>query len=146
MGAQILKHDLREFVRKIYQNFVETDESVPSELRRALRAHERVPAFIDKMSAELNLVGDHVKKENVEQAVRDMCRFFISNVKRAAEEKATSPLEKARLISIQDEANRIRQAADKVEQKEGDSERVESAPKGEITRSEIVADFIEEFV
>ncbi len=89
-----MRTDLRDYIRKLWQEEVRTAE-MPSELRKWLRAHERVPTFVDRLSEQLGNLTFTPKKEVIERAVRDMCKLTISMILKKAEEDALSPIARA---------------------------------------------------
>lgn len=96
--------DIRTICRETYQESVRTALDIPSDLRIALRAHERVPAFIDRLAVELGRCKFRIERHIIEEVARDMTRLFISNVVRMADERMMSDAEKARRITEAQEA------------------------------------------
>jgi len=90
--------NLKNIVRADYQECVSLMVDVPSELKAALRTSERVPAFIDKLAAELEKSAKKVtlKREDIKQATYSLTEFFVNNFKKSAERKAMSDL--ARMV------------------------------------------------
>lgn len=107
--------DAKEFCRKIYRETIEKQDTVPSELKRALRTHERVPAFIDNLAKELLKVNPRTSRVNLELAVRDLTLLFVGAVKTAAEQKALSPLALALKQSQIDKAKELENTLTQIE-------------------------------
>lgn len=105
--------EIRDLCRKTYQEWV-NGGAYPAELKRALRAHERVPLFIDNLAKEFTTMKFKVKKEQIISAVRDLTRVFISNVIREAEERALSPLKIAMMKAEQSRKDEMSRLADAV--------------------------------
>jgi len=86
---------LRAKIVQDYQEYVNDPlNNIPTELRRALKSHERVPVFIDELNKQLMQVklksfDDRVKLKRV---VHEFTAFFIQNLKRFVDEKHQSDL------------------------------------------------------
>lgn len=95
-GARNPRHvaEVRAICVKTYQHYVKT-EPMPEELRRSLRAHERVPVFMDRLALDLAGTTAKLSRERIEAATRDMCGLFVQAVKQAALERTASPLQVA---------------------------------------------------
>lgn len=130
--------EIRDLIRKAYRDYIETEYSVPTELRLSLRTHERVPVFVDNMARELSRPGLNLKRETLIMCVRDMTRFFIENVKRAAEERTLSPLAKSLLKKRVDDMKDFRRQAEALEN-EG-KEHVATDKAGETHRQSLIVD------
>lgn len=100
----------RDFARKTYREYIENHLLIPTEFKRALKTHERVPRFIDNLSAQLLKIPGGIKRENIKKCVEDMTEMFWRAAMRKADEAAMSPLERA-LIRTQFER---KQAAEKL--------------------------------
>lgn len=83
--------DIRDLCRRTYREYVEKRVD-DTELRRALRTHERVPAFIDNLARELGRLESNVKRETIERAVTDMTAMFVGLAKRQFHERVMSKL------------------------------------------------------
>lgn len=125
--------DVRELCRKTYREYIET-QPIPTELRRALRTHERVPNFIDNLSREIHKVHTGVKRETIIKMVEDMTKFFVIAVTQSAEEKAMSPIKKAMILARKAEADQFRKDAEQLERL-GTNHVIETE-KGEIHKSQ----------
>ena len=90
--------DFRRIVIEDYQEFVQMDLTIPSELRHALRAHERVPVFVERMVEQLNKLPKNRKydRAKIKMLVHEMTNQFIFLVKTKAEQAAQSELESLR--------------------------------------------------
>lgn len=109
--------NIREFCVKTYQEYVRTTP-MNEDLRRALKSHERVPVFINNMAREL--AQSKAKKETVEQAVRDMTKYFISQVEAQAKFRAMSDLAKMTLQADQAKKEKLNEHVDDLEKKGAD--------------------------
>lgn len=100
--------DVRQMVITDYQERVAMRDDIPSELKRALKSHERVPLFVDNLTREINKIPEARAKAKIRRAfkmdrmklkniVYDLTDIFINNVKAMAEQKAMSEAEQERL-------------------------------------------------
>jgi hypothetical protein len=92
---------LKELVRADYKEFIETDLSVPSDLRTALKSNERVPLFIDRVSEEIRKAesvllrrGKKMDRVKIKLLVHEMTKIFIHLVKTRANENYMSEASK----------------------------------------------------
>lgn len=69
---------------------------MPNELRRALKSHERVPTFINRLVVELSKV-DRLRLDQIKDATESLTEIFVASVQAAKDQKALSPLEVARI-------------------------------------------------
>ncbi len=104
----------QELVRKTYRAYIET-MPIPTELKRSLRTHERVPRFIDNMAAEFQKLTFDVKRETIISAVEDMTRIFVLALQTSAEQKALSPIAKAMIKKREADMNQFRREAAAIE-------------------------------
>ena len=88
---------LGDLIKSTYQETIK-EGPWPDELKRSLRAHERIPAFFGNLHKEFDKPGLNLKRETVVMAVRDMTMLFVAAVHRKAEERIMSPLKKAQLL------------------------------------------------
>lgn len=88
--------ELKRLCRETYQRTIK-DAPFPKELKLALRSHERVPVFIDNLAKEIGKISFKVKRETIEQTVRDMTLYFVEVVKFQAEDRVMSPIRAAML-------------------------------------------------
>jgi hypothetical protein len=131
--------EIHELCRKTYQEYVRDCPTIPGDLKRALKAHERVPAFIDNVAREIRKLKFRVKRETIESAVRDLTNFFVLAVKREAEQRVRSPLDLAMERERRRRMEAFRREADALEQ--GGLSVVTKDAKGETDRQEVVFDF-----
>lgn len=74
-----------------YQERVALSPDIPADLRRALRTHERVPAFMSRLLAQIKQCekkGLHLSRELIKQMTYDFTDMFIKAVKTKAEQDA----------------------------------------------------------
>lgn len=93
---------LKKAIYDDYKEFIALEgHRYPQPMIEALRAHERVPGFLDRLVeqmaiAEVKTAGK-LKRETIKMAVYDMTRFFLTNFLRHAEQQAMSDMEKRRI-------------------------------------------------
>ncbi len=109
--------ELRKLCIETYQGYIREHARIPKELKRALKTHERVPVFIDRMVGEIKKAPKAFTRESIISVTRDMAEIFILNVERMAEERLLSPLKKAQMRQKADEANQFRQSVAELEKK-----------------------------
>ncbi len=131
-----MREEIRTICRRTYQKTIADDITIPSELRRALRTHERVPRFIDNLAQELSRVPK-ITKEEIEVAARDMTGFFLVSFVVSAEQRVLSPIEKHRRQRIIDGRKEFRESVEKMER--GEFHGVVQDQKGEtsFTKTEV---------
>lgn len=132
--------EIRAICRKAYQEYVKA-QPYPTELKNALKAHERVPAFIDNLAREFSKPGLKVNRETVEMAVRDLTNVFVSAVKIQAEQRLMNPLKIAMVKAEQARKAEMNQLADALD-KQGDmNEQVTQDQRGnQIIHQKIIID------
>jgi hypothetical protein len=88
--------DLRHLITCDYQEAVSLLPGVPTELRKALKTHQRVPVFIDNLTKQIAALPKHLRPDRLKlkRVVYDMTNLFVMNVKRQAEERHMSDLAK----------------------------------------------------
>jgi hypothetical protein len=86
-------------VRSDFKEFIETDVSVPSDLRAALKSNERVPLFMDKLSDEIRKAdavirrrGGTMDRVKIKMLVFELTKQFVHFVKIKCEEHHMSDL------------------------------------------------------
>lgn len=92
----------KEKVRKWYQEALALNKNVNSDLKRALKAHERVPNFIDNLSIEFSKVQvqrarEHkspLSEKTLQQSTYDMVDVFITGLKNKYDIAAESEAKK----------------------------------------------------
>lgn len=105
--------DVRALCRRIYRETIEKQEN--TELKRALRTHERVPAFIDNLAREVSRLKFSVKKESIEAMVRDMTAWFIKCVDLQAVARVESKMAQIMREKRAQEAEEFRKEAEALE-------------------------------
>lgn len=96
---------LRDQIISDYQERVALKGDIPSELKRALKTHERVPLFIDNLVAQINrfpknrvrggkLVPYQLDRNKLKMLVYSMTDIFIQGVQNTAESRYRSDLAK----------------------------------------------------
>lgn len=100
---------LREIVRTDFAEYIKVDPNVPEDLRRSLKTHERVPAFVDRLAMELKQVEDQgikLDRLKIKMVVYDLTAVFVSLLKHRANEMEMSDIAKTharRVIQDQEE-------------------------------------------
>lgn len=104
----------RTLVRTTYDEAVKLHATAPSDLKVALKSHERVPQFIDNLAMEFTKVADLRSKKaqalpavkHLKEIVYDMTDVFISGLIQENERMRESEIKKAqRLIEKQNKEN-----------------------------------------
>jgi hypothetical protein len=109
-----------EFVRKTYQEAIALNSKIPSDLKIALKSHERMPLLFQNLAIELQKVQDlyrargkpPVSEKTMKSLVYDVTDMFISGVESEAKsryesdaQKALKELEAQKLKDIQETAS-----------------------------------------
>lgn len=129
--------DLMDICRQDYQDYVR-QAPIHSELKRALKTHERVPGFIDNLARELRKAKQELKRETIRAAVWDLSAIFVQLVQRQAEEKLLSPLALSTMRKKTEDAERVKAASAIMEEKGADyvlDKKNEDAVEKEIEQS-----------
>lgn len=104
----------RDICRAAYQSYIATAE-MPEDLRRSLKTHERVPAFIDNLAMHVERIEKSPKLKartrlNIEKITSlaiDFTKVFVANVIRQADERRMSDAEKQRILKAQSDAKEL---------------------------------------
>jgi hypothetical protein len=87
--------NLRELVIHEYQSTVRNHPNIPRELKDALKVNERLPAFMDNLCRELSHPAFKNHSNNqLREVISETTNFFISLVKKKAEEQMMSEIAK----------------------------------------------------
>jgi hypothetical protein len=105
-----MAENLRALCLETYREFVKTFP-MPEEFRKWLRVNERHPRMIDNLVCDLSRVP-HAKKENIQMAVRDVTRWFITASMLKAEQRHMSKLAKMTIQKKADEEEAFRKDVD----------------------------------
>lgn len=131
--------DLRDVIIEAYQEYIRI-APVNTELRKALKAHERVPNFVLNLVKEFSSSkGSKFGRETIRKATFDMTKLFINCIETRANERRMSDLEK---MIIKQEANRKSEMislADQLNAK-GETNVTEDKPGTETERQTAVID------
>lgn len=102
---------LRQIIEETYKQTVQQAE-IPSDLRDALKANERVPQFLRNLERELAVMPSKLQtREQAVFATRELTLFFIRNVQRRANEMMLSDAEKMRIKTEHHNAQVLDRAA-----------------------------------
>lgn len=107
--------DLRKLCREQYAVRLSMRQDIPTEFKRALKTHERVPVMIDNLARELNspaMRKRKLSKQVIIDLVYDMTDMFIAGAMKHANERGMSVLEKQRRVKEQEDLQRARDFAD----------------------------------
>ena len=115
---------IRDWVRADYQEYVSLNaHKYPSEMIRSLKHNERVPGFIDNLCKEMKALDNETivlkkqrlfTRENIKTCVYSLTEWFLVNLKRHADEKNLSDLEKSRIIKEQTDRLEIDRLANEI--------------------------------
>lgn len=94
--------DYRPLARQIYQERVKTNHTIPESLRTALKAHERVPGFIDDLARRIQVCQDRRVKDKgrpfleatIKATIRDCVDLFFKAVQMKADKMHQSDMSK----------------------------------------------------
>lgn len=92
----------RDLVLKSYQEAVQLHPTANSDLKRALKSHERVPLFINNLCKEIEKAQEYrlrtKKKKYLESTIKslvyDMTNVFISGIEMEAKQRYESDMQK----------------------------------------------------
>lgn len=92
----------KKLVIESYQEAVRLHPTANSELKAALKAHERVPLFVENMCKELDKVqakaiakrGRPYNEKHIKELVYDMTNLFINGVEEVARKRYESEAKK----------------------------------------------------
>ena len=90
------------FVKKTYQEAISLNSSISSDLRHALRAHERMPLMFNNLAKELQNVQDLRLRQNkklidektLKNVVYDFTNIFIAGVEAEAKSRYESDIQR----------------------------------------------------
>ncbi len=86
---------LQEIIRSDFEEFIRLDPTVPLALKNSLRLTERVPAFVDKLTAELQgaeRAGIILDRHKIKGIVYNLSGMFVHLLKTKAHEMEMSDL------------------------------------------------------
>lgn len=106
--------EIQTLCRKVYVETIEQAE-INTELKRALRTHERVPVFIDNLARDFSKLSMRVKRETIELAARDMTYIFIRAVDEKAKQAVMSDIAKMLVRKEHDDLEEFRRTAEILE-------------------------------
>lgn len=109
-----MRGEIRDLCRKTYRETIAGLDISP-DFKRALRIHERLPAFIDNLARELSTMKFKVTKEHVINSTRGMTKMFVANVERQNRERVMSDLAKMDLRKQAESKEKLDKALDKFE-------------------------------
>lgn len=91
-----------KLIKESYIEAIALDQTIPLDLRSALRSHERMPLFLDNLAKQLagaqaNRIKsnkDALHEAQIKSIVYDFTKIFIDGVKREAENRYKSDVKK----------------------------------------------------
>jgi hypothetical protein len=108
---------IKDMVIADYQEFIAISSDIPEDLKSALKAHERVPAFFDALSYQLSLVEKNnphlINRAVIKKATYDLADLFIKGVKHRADIKMMSDASRSVINSKVSEKQQLDNALDK---------------------------------
>lgn len=132
--------EIGKIVRDTFRRTIQ-DGPYPTEFKRALKIHERIPAFFGNLVREFSKPGLNPSRETIENATRDMTKLFVQLVHQQAEERIMSPLKQALLKDKVARLAEMRKLSDAIDQQGEANEKVTQDKAGnEISRAQIKAD------
>lgn len=92
----------RRLVEETYRESIALNNKIPDDLRSALKAHERIPLFLNNLALELDKLQIHRQKKGqetftdakIKSIVYDFTDVFITGIKAEAEAKYQSDIQK----------------------------------------------------
>lgn len=95
--------DLRQMIIQDYQEKVAMMD-IPSDLKTALKSHERVPQFVDNLLKEINNFPRKLKvnRYKLKSLVYDMTELFIKGVETTSKVRQMSEIERNALKPKED--------------------------------------------
>ena len=105
---------LRAKIQEYYHEAVALSQ-YPDEMKRALKASERVPTFINKLEEEVQRCPMQIKPETLKLMVYDMTALFLRLIHRQAHEKGMSELAKIALQQKADQVEKAKEIAQAIE-------------------------------
>ena len=89
-------------VRQSYDEAIKLHPTAPSDLKIALRSHERIPLFVDNLARQFTLIAEQRTKKaqplpsmkHLKEIVCDMVDVFIAGVKDEALKRQESDMKK----------------------------------------------------
>lgn len=91
-----------KFIRDTYNEAVRLHPSINSELKLALKSHERVPTFVDALAKEVEQVQnvmlstgkEKIKEDTIKHLVYDLTNLFITGIEKQAEIRQESDVKR----------------------------------------------------
>lgn len=98
--------DIKQMIRADYQERVALRQDIPSEFKKSLKTHERIPVFVDNLAKEIGKIPDARRKNGqplrwkldrrkLKDLVYSMTDLFISSALKHCEDRHKSDLQKA---------------------------------------------------
>jgi hypothetical protein len=104
-------NEIRKIVSDTYRQTI-ADGPYPTDFKKALRTHERIPSFFQNLVKEFSKPGLNPKRDTIVMATRDMTNLFVQAVHQHAEERLMSPLKKAMMKARQSQIKEMKKLGD----------------------------------
>jgi len=124
--------DMKQMCRADFLEYIAMRD-MDSELKRALKAHERVPVFIDNLAREFYKCPIKISRETIKSAVYDMTEVFIGALILKANEALLSDVARGQIKAQQQQDKELKEVLSAII--DGQEETVETSAKGEVTQS-----------
>src|SRR3990172_5198299 len=110
--------DLRRLIQQDYREAVAFTK-MPDDLRRALKTHERIPAFLTNLERELSShkVTKFLSRTKIKRIVYDLTAMFIKNAERVVNERMMSDAARWAIEKKASERKELETAVDLAEAK-----------------------------
>ena len=137
--------NVEQLCRETYQEFVRTAPGIDDELRRALRAHERIPRFLDNLAREFTIIEkmdprfrgvNRITRDEIVDMTRQFCAVFCKNVKLQYDQRVMSDNAKAVIRDEQQRTKEMNQLADDLI--EGSDEKTTKNAEGHETSTQSI--------
>lgn len=90
--------ELRAMLIKHYQQVISNAPNIPTELKKALKASERVPSFIDNLAKEFSHVGfKNISNNKLKDYATEMIMLFINLIRVKNEERIMSEAQRFKI-------------------------------------------------
>lgn len=87
---------IRNIIIQDYQECVQLAPNIPDEFKRSLKAHERIPVFIDNLCSELEKVKN-LTREDIKMSVYNCTEVFMNLAKSKVDQKIVADATAAEL-------------------------------------------------
>ena len=110
---------IKDIIVSEYQSTI-LSADIPTELKRSLKYHERVPQFILNLEKEIKSYKKLFREKEIRLITHSLTNLFIASIKQIADEAYLSDLEKSRLLKKEAEKVEFNKFADKILEEENE--------------------------